>query len=74
MPSTVIAQSSYDAKTARLTITFTTGRVYQYYGVPPSVAAGLRFATFKGQFFNTQIRDRYDFREVTALQENRIAR
>jgi len=74
MPSTAIASQSYEPRSARLTVTFTTGRVYQYFGVPPNVAAGLRFATSKGQFFNAKVRDHYEYREVTPAQENRAAR
>ena len=65
MPSTVIANIDYEADHARLTVTFTTGRVYQYFLVPPDVAAAFRMAFSKGTYFNTRIRDHYTFREVT---------
>jgi hypothetical protein len=51
---------------ARLTVTFTTGRIYEYFMVPPDVAASFQDARSKGTFFNTKIRDRYAFREVVA--------
>ncbi len=35
MPSSVIRQFSYDEAGRRLTITFTSGDVYAYLGVPP---------------------------------------
>lgn len=65
MPSSVIARIAYEAEHARLTVTFTTGRVYEYYLVPPDVAASFRMAFSKGTFFNTRIRDAYTFREIT---------
>jgi hypothetical protein len=64
MPSTVIASFEYEPIHARLTVTFATGRVYQYFMVPADVAAAFRAAFSKGQFFNTQIRDRYTCREI----------
>lgn len=64
MPSTVIASIDYEPAHARLTVTFTTGRVYQYFMVPADVAAAFRAASSKGNFFNTQIRDRYTCREI----------
>jgi hypothetical protein len=65
MPSTVVAKIAYEADHARLTVTFTTGRVYQYFLVPADVAARFQTAFSKGSYFNTRIRDRYAFREVT---------
>ena len=64
MPSTVIAAFDYDAAHARLTVTFTTGRVYEYFAVPAVVAEEFRLAFSKGTYFNRQIRDNYPFREI----------
>jgi hypothetical protein len=69
MPSSVIRERFYDAGTARLTITFVTGRVYMYEDMPPDVAAEFDAAKSKGQFFNAHIRDRYRCREITATHE-----
>jgi hypothetical protein len=66
MPSSVIAKIDYELQHARLTVTFTTGRVYQYFMVPAEEVAAFRAAASKGSFFNTRIRDRYTCREVTA--------
>ena len=66
MPSSVIAKFDYDESLARLTVTFTTGRVYEYSLVPPSVAADFGLARSKGAFFNQHIRDNYPFREIAA--------
>lgn len=65
MPSSVSAKIDYEAEHARLTVTFTTRRVYQYFLVPADVAASFRSAFSKGTFFNTRIRDHYTFRETT---------
>lgn len=66
MPSSVITDFEYEPELARLTVTFTTGRIYEYFMVPPDVAASFQSALSKGTFFNTKIRDRYAFREVVA--------
>ena len=65
MPSTAIAEIGYDHERERLTVTFVTGRIYEYVDVPPEVAASFQSAFSKGTFFNNYIRDRYDFRELT---------
>jgi hypothetical protein len=65
MPSTLIADIDYDQGRERLTITFVTGRIYEYVDVPAEVAASFQSAFSKGTFFNGYIRDRYDFREIT---------
>ncbi|HZL31670.1 MAG TPA: KTSC domain-containing protein [Pseudolabrys sp.] len=65
MPSSVIQSIAYELEHSRLTVTFTSGRVYEYYMVPPSVAAAFRSAFSKGTFFNLEIRDCYACREVT---------
>ena len=66
MPSSVVQNFSYDNEHSRLTVTFVSGRVYEYYLVPPSVAAGLRTSRSKGIYFNKFIRDRYHCRETKA--------
>jgi KTSC domain-containing protein len=66
MPSSVIADFEYEPELARLTVTFTTGRIYEYFMIPPDVAVSFQDARSKGTFFNTKIRDRYAFREVGA--------
>ncbi len=65
MPSTAIADVEYDQDRERLTVTFVTGRIYEYVDVPVEVAASFQSAFSKGTFFNSYIRDRYDFRELT---------
>jgi KTSC domain len=65
MPSIAIANIEYDPIGERLIITFVTGRIYEYVDVPSEVAASFQSAFSKGTFFNSYIRDRYDFRELT---------
>jgi hypothetical protein len=65
MPSTAIADIEYDHGRERLIVTFVTGRIYEYVDVPVEVAASFQSAFSKGTFFNSYIRDRYDFRELT---------
>jgi hypothetical protein len=76
MPSSVIKNFHYNAEHARLIITFTTGRVYEYYAVPALVFDDMRAAFSKGTFFNTQIRDHFPFKDVTPpnVQPKRSAR
>lgn len=65
MPSTAIADIDYNYERERLTVTFVTGRTYEYVDVPADVAASFQSAFSKGTFFNSYIRERYDFREIT---------
>jgi hypothetical protein len=65
MPSTVIANFTYDADQAQLTVTFVTGRVYRYFLVPADCIARFEAAESKGGFFNKYIRDKYPCREIT---------
>lgn len=46
-------------------VTFVTGRQYVYFEVPPDVHDAFMAAGSRGRFFNMEIRDRYDFREIT---------
>jgi hypothetical protein len=65
MLSNAVADIRYDQARERLTVTFVTGQIYEYVDVPVEVAASFQSAFSKGTFFNTYIRDRYDFREIT---------
>lgn len=66
MPSSVVKSIVYENEHSRLTVTFVSGRVYEYYLVPPSVAAAFSTARSKGTYFNQHIRDRYTCREKTS--------
>ena len=65
MPSTVIRDFSYNVATRQLVVTFVTGRTYAYADVPPDVHNAFRASGSKGRFFNQEIRDRFDCREIT---------
>jgi lysyl-tRNA synthetase class 2 len=69
MPSSVIFDRHYDPDTSRLTVTFVTGRIYVYEGVPSAVAADFDAAASKGTYFNAQIRDNYRCHEITPTRE-----
>jgi hypothetical protein len=64
MPSSAIADIEYEPELARLTVTFTSARVYQYFMVPADLAASFQSASSKGTFFNMLIRDRFAFQEI----------
>lgn len=62
--STSLHSVGYDENTGTLEVKFVSGRVYQYYGVPPNMHGQLMRAPSKGQFFNTYIRRSYPFSRV----------
>lgn len=64
MPSTVIRRFAYAPGSRELTIEFVTGRRYVYSAVPQHEVEAMRSAFSKGIFFNSRIRDRYDYREL----------
>ncbi len=68
MPSSAIADIAYNQDSKRLTVTFVTGRIYEYVDVPSDVASSFQSASSKGTFFNAYVRDRYDFRELTSAR------
>ena len=64
MPSSVIRDTSYDETTKEMRVTFVSGRVYVYDGVPRVIYNAFRNAPSKGAFFNVAIRGRYHFHEL----------
>jgi hypothetical protein len=73
MPSSVIRRFAYCPDSGQLWVEFTTGRRYVYSEVPAEVADTFRSAFSKGIYFNTRIRDRFPYREVTHEAELRQA-
>lgn len=71
MPSSVIRRFVYCPDSAELWVEFTTGRKYVYSDVPEEVANTFRSAFAKGIYFNTRIRDRYPYREITHGEEEK---
>ena len=70
MPSAVIRSFSYDKDERQLEVEFTTGRRYAYLEVPEDVAAQMRAAFAKGEFFNREIRGRYRFVKLSPSAES----
>lgn len=62
--SSVIAALTYDAEKNTLDVEFTSGRVYRYWMVPASAYYAFAKAPSLGQHFNSEIRDRFPFREL----------
>lgn len=54
--STNLASIGYDEASATLEVEFLNGRVYQYFGVPSSVHAGLMAAGSHGGYFNLYVK------------------
>ena len=54
----------YEARSRILEIEFQSGAVYQYLEVPRKVHEELIGAESKGQYFNSEIRDDYEFVRV----------
>jgi len=48
---------------------FRDGNVYRYFHVPPDVWEEFREASSKGAYFATHIRDRYDYRKISAKEK-----
>ncbi|WP_214467018.1 KTSC domain-containing protein [Microbacterium flavescens] len=61
--SRAIASVGYDPAMAILEIEFTSGDVYEYFAVPPSVHDGLLAAESPGRFFQSRIRQKYPDRQ-----------
>jgi hypothetical protein len=68
MPSTVVRSIEYESTLSRLSVTFTTGRIYDYFAVPQNVADAFRSSFSKGAYFNENIRDKYPCKERTRLR------
>jgi hypothetical protein len=54
--SSVISSVGYDTDSRTLEVEFTSGKVYQFFDVPPELARALRAAESSGAFFNTYVR------------------
>ena len=64
MPSSVVQAMKYDPVSKTLRITYVSGRVYNYLGVPESLFAKMKTAASKGVFLNTRIKGKYAFEKV----------
>lgn len=64
LDSSAIQAVGYNANRHELAVTFVTGKLYTYLGVPEAIYEALLRAPSKGRFFNAEIRDRYVFQEL----------
>ncbi len=63
LSSSLLAVVAYST-TATLDLTFQTGAVYRYFGVPRLVFDQLIAAQSKGAYFNRTIRNRFPYRRL----------
>lgn len=59
MPSTVIQSFEYNVESTILTITFTSGLVYDYLDVPESIYLEMKSSFAKGIYFNQHVKAKY---------------
>jgi hypothetical protein len=64
MPSSVIRSYQYNPELQRLRITYLSGAIYEYTGVPPKVYQAMKAYQSKGTFLNREIKGRYPFEKV----------
>jgi hypothetical protein len=64
MPSSVIRSYHYDSNRQRLRITYLSGAIYEYEGVPPEVYQAMKAHQSKGTFLNREIKGHYPFVKV----------
>ena len=62
--STNLRSVGYDPATSVLEVEFHGGGIYQYFGVPGSVHAGLMQAGSKGRYLDSFVKGRYRYRKV----------
>ena len=64
MPSSVVANFSYDEKTSTLRVTYVSGMIYDYKNVPKKVYREMKAYQSKGSYLNYYIKGKYDFEKV----------
>jgi KTSC domain len=64
MQSSVMTNVDYDEDAAELDVTFVSGKIYRYFGVPLATYVDLLDAESHGAFFNESIKDVFPFVEV----------
>jgi len=72
--SSNVAEIGYDPESLDLVVVFKSGRRYLYKGVPPTEFENLRAAGSTGNYFNKNIRDRYQTTELQPGQQPGSAR
>lgn len=64
LDSSCLKRAEYDDVRCTLTLTFTSGRVYEYADVPRDAFEMLVSADSVGRKFNSLIRNRFSYREL----------
>jgi KTSC domain len=64
MPSSVIKAMDYNPALRVLRITYVSGKVYDYLGVPSEVVDEMKTAPSKGIFLNRRIKGHFPFKYV----------
>ncbi|HEX7833743.1 MAG TPA: KTSC domain-containing protein [Thermoanaerobaculia bacterium] len=65
--SSVIAALTYNADETLLDVELTSGRIYRYWMVSSAAYEAFAQAPSPGQHFNSEIRDRFPFRELESI-------
>ena len=60
----------YDSEQQILTIAFSSGEIYQHYGVPASIYNHLTNATVPGYFLHYYIRNTYPYKQINTLSNS----
>jgi KTSC domain len=65
LESSVIESVAFDEEKNILDVRLHSGRTYRYFMVPKDVYEGLLRAESHGAYFNTNIRNRFPYQEIT---------
>jgi hypothetical protein len=65
MPSSVVAHFSYDPERSVLTVTFTSGAVYEYLQIPVEIYDAMKASFSKGTFLNTDVKGHYKYKKIS---------
>jgi hypothetical protein len=65
--STSLKAASYDTLKENMRVTFTTGKSYEYQGVPSTTFTKFRLAKSQGKFLNENIVNQYKTRRVKSI-------
>lgn len=65
MPSTVIANMTYDEVTSTLRIKFVSGLVYDYKNVPVEIYQAMKTSGSKGIYLNRYVKGNYKFKKIS---------
>jgi len=72
LESKAIVSAGYEPESQTLELEFSSGRVYQYDGVPASAYQWLLRTNSKGTYVSRMINGQYPYREVSARARPRV--